>query len=82
MKWFFVRFCLFLSFLYLIQIHISEPISTELCTRLPPSSGGGRTVCMNQQYLTLFDLFCQESVQNTGHNMAAGSRVIATALYP
>jgi len=39
MKWFFVRFCLFVflfpSFLYLIQIHISEPISTELCTRLP-----------------------------------------------
>jgi hypothetical protein len=31
-------FCSFLfvsSFLYLIQIHISEPISTELCTRLP-----------------------------------------------
>ena len=30
MKLSFVRFCL-----YLIQIHISEPISTELCTRLP-----------------------------------------------
>ena len=27
MKWLFAR-------LYLIQIHISEPISTELCTRL------------------------------------------------
>ena len=27
--------CLFPSFLYLIQIHISEPISTELRTRLP-----------------------------------------------
>ena len=38
MKWFFARFCLFVCFypfLYLIQIHISEPISTELCTRLP-----------------------------------------------
>ena len=35
MKWFFVGFCLFPSFLYLIQIHISESISTELCTRLP-----------------------------------------------
>jgi hypothetical protein len=31
-KWFFV--CLFVC-LYTIQIHISEPISTELCTRLP-----------------------------------------------
>jgi hypothetical protein len=37
LKWFFVRFCLFVCLfvcLYLIQIHISEPISTELCTRL------------------------------------------------
>jgi len=33
---FFIRFCLFYFhlFLYLIQIHISEPISTELCKRL------------------------------------------------
>ena len=31
----FLFVCLFPSFLYLIQIHISEPISTELCTRLP-----------------------------------------------
>jgi len=30
----------------------------------------------------LFDLFCQEPVQNLGHSMAAGPRVIATALYP
>jgi len=40
---------------------------------------------MDPQYLTLFDpvdLFCQEPVQNTGHNMAAGPRVIATALHP
>ena len=39
MKWVFVRFCLFVclfpSFLYLIQIHISKPISTELSIRLP-----------------------------------------------
>ena len=48
----------------------------------PPSSGGGRRVCMDPQYLTLFDLFCQDPVQNPGHNMAAGPRVIATALYP
>ena len=26
--------CMFVS-LYLIQIHISEPIGTKLCTRLP-----------------------------------------------
>jgi len=31
----FLFVCLFPSFLYLIQIHISEPISTELCIRLP-----------------------------------------------
>jgi len=40
---------------------------------------------MDPQYLTLidlFDLFCQEPVQNPGHNMAAGPRIIATALYP
>jgi hypothetical protein len=34
MKWFFVRFCLSVC-LCPIQIHISEPISTELSTRLP-----------------------------------------------
>jgi len=38
--------------LYLIQIHISEPIGTKLCTRLPPSSGRGRRVCMDPQYFT------------------------------
>jgi len=26
---------------------------------------------MDPQYLTLFDLFCQEPVQNPGHKMAA-----------
>jgi hypothetical protein len=38
MKWFFVRFCLFVCLLvclYLIQIPISEASSTELRTRLP-----------------------------------------------
>jgi hypothetical protein len=29
------RFYFFFVRLYLIQIHISEPTSTELCTRLP-----------------------------------------------
>jgi len=40
---------------------------------------------MDPQYLTLFDLFdlfCQEPVQNRGHNMVAGPKVVATALYP
>jgi len=40
---------------------------------------------MDPQYLALFDIFvifCQEPVQNPVHNMAAGPRVTATALYP
>ena len=35
MKWFFVRFVCFFVCMELTQIHISEPISTELRTRLP-----------------------------------------------
>jgi len=35
---------------------------------------------MDPQYLNLFDLFCQEPVQNPGHKMAAGPTVIAKAL--
>jgi len=31
---------------------------------------------MGPQYLTLFDLFCQEPVRNPGHKMAADPRVI------
>jgi len=55
--------------------HFCTDLNRTLHTS-PPSSGGGRRVCMDPQYLTLFDLFCQEPVQNPGHNVAAGPRVI------
>jgi len=38
---------------------------------------------MNPQHLTLFDLFdliCPEPVQNPGHKMAAGQRVISDSV--
>jgi len=38
--------------LYLIQIHISEPIWTKLCTHLSPWSGRDRRVCMVRKCLT------------------------------
>ena len=37
---------------YLIEIHISQPIGTKLCTRLPPWSGRDRRVCMGPKVLT------------------------------
>ena len=73
-------FCSFLFVPY-TNPHFWTDLNQTLHTS-PPSSGEGRGVCMDPQYLTLFDLFCQEPVQNPGHNMAAGPRVIATALYP
>ena len=85
MKWFFVRFCLFLC---LYGTYTNPHFWTDLNRTMhtsPPSSGGGRRVCTDPQYLTLLDIFvifCEEPVQNTGQNMAAGPRVIATALYP
>jgi len=30
----------------------------------------------------LFDLFCQKPVQNPGHHIRAGTRIIAETLYP
>jgi hypothetical protein len=80
-------FCSFL-FVCLFVPYTNPHFLTDLNRTLhtsPPSSGEGRTVCVDPKYLTLFDIFvifCQEPVQNTGHNMAAGPRVIATALYP
>jgi hypothetical protein len=85
MKWLFVRFCLFVClFVPYTNPHFRSDLNRPLHTS-PPSSGGGRRVCMDPQYLTLFDLFglfCQEPVQNPGHNIAAGTTVNATALYP
>ena len=77
-------FCSFL-FVCLFVPYTNPHFWTDLNQTLhtsPPSSGGGRRVCMDPQYSTLFDLFCQEPVQNPGQNMAAGPRFIATALYP
>ena len=74
------------SFLFvwveLTQIYISEPISTELCTRLPLRLEEVVGYVWTHKYLTLFVLFCQDPVQNPGHNMAACARVIAAAFYP
>ena len=84
MKWFFAPFCLFVC-LYVIQIHISEPISTAFCTRLPLFLEEVVGYVWTHNILTLFDLFdlfCQKPVQNSGHNMAAARQVIAIALYP
>ena len=81
MKLFFAPFCLFVPY---TNPHFWTDFNRTLHTS-PPSSGGGRRVCEDPQYLTLFDIFvifCQEPVQNPGHNMAAAPRVIATALYP
>jgi len=80
---------IFCSFLFVLFVpYTNQHFWTDLNQILhtsAPWSGGGRRVCMYPQYLNLFDLFdhfCQEPVQNPGHKMAAGPRVIATALYP
>ena len=44
----FVRLCVCL---YLIQNHISEPIGTKLCTRLPLGFSRDRKVCMGPKFL-------------------------------
>jgi hypothetical protein len=78
----FLFICLFVSIFFVpyTNPHFWTDINRTLHTS-PSSSVEVRRVCMDPQYLTLFDLFCQEPVQNRGHNMAAGPRVIATALY-
>jgi len=74
----FVFVCLFVRY---TNPHFWTDLNQTLHTS-PPWSGEGHRVCMDPQYLTLFDLFCQEPVQNPGHKLAAGPRVIATALCP
>jgi len=69
-------FCSFLFVcLYLIQMHISKPITTKLCTRLPPWSGGGRRIRIDPQ-CDLFGLFCREPVPNPAQKVAVGAKVI------
>jgi hypothetical protein len=69
--------CLYVC-LYFIQIHISEPIGTKLCTHLPPWSGRDRRACMGPKFLsssTFWALFLYGPLQNHGHKMAAGAAV-------
>jgi hypothetical protein len=71
---FFFFLCLFVPY---TNPHFWTDLNRTLHTS-PPSSGAGRTV----QYLSVFNFFGQEPLQNPEHNMAVGPRVIATALYP
>jgi len=63
--------------LYLIQILISEPISTKLCTHLPhgleENVGYVRTHIF--LFFDLFHLLCRERVPITGKKMAAECRL-------
>jgi len=62
----------------LIQIHISEPIRTKFCTRLPLGLGRDHRVCMDPKFLsslTFWVLFLWGPLQNHGHKMAAGATV-------
>jgi hypothetical protein len=63
---------------FLIHIHISEPISTKLCTHLP--LGLEETVGYYGPTILhlphLFDLFCRERVANAAQKMPAGVRGI------
>jgi len=66
---------LFLCF-YLIQVHISEPIWTKLCTHLPLRLEETLGYVWSENvwhFSTFFDLLRKEGVQNPGHNMAAGA---------
>jgi hypothetical protein len=77
----FLFVCLFVPY---TNPHFWTNLNQTLHTS-PQWPGGGRRVCMDPQYWTpfdLFNLFCQKPVQNPGHKLAAGPRVIATALYP
>jgi hypothetical protein len=66
----FLFVCLFVC-LYLIQIRISEPIWTKLCTYLPFVRKRLQGIYGPKMY---DDLFRRERVQNPSHNMAAGAR--------
>jgi len=66
----------------LIQVHISEPISTKLCTHLPlgmEETVGyyGPTIFHLPQ---LFDFFCSELVPDAARKMAAGARGISQSV--
>jgi hypothetical protein len=65
--------------LYLIQIHISEPIWTKLCTHLPLSLEETAGYVWYPKMFDLFYLFHllrRERVPNPRHEMAAGARVL------
>ena len=59
--------------LYIIQIHISEPISTKLCTHLSPWSGRGRRVYMVRKCSTFFTLLT---------TVGSGCRILGTKWLP
>jgi len=63
--------------LYVIQIHISEPILTKLCTHLPfgPEETVGYVWTQNFWLFDLFHLLCPERVPITGQKMAAECRL-------
>ena len=68
--------CLYIC-LYLIQIHISEPMENKLCTHLP--SGLEETVgyvwAHNISLSHLCGLFCRERVQIPAQEMAARATI-------
>jgi hypothetical protein len=78
-----LKVCLFVS-LYLIQIYISEPVWTKLCTHLPPWSGRDRKVCMVQKCLTFSTFWPSLSGASAESSARNGCRreSCATALYP
>jgi hypothetical protein len=66
--------CLFVC-MELIQIHISEPISTKLCTHLPLGLEEvvGYVRLTIFQLSHIFDLFCRERVPIRAQEMATGA---------
>ena len=73
--------CLFVC-MELIQIHISEPISTKLCTRLPLGLEEvvGYVWTRNSWPLRIWALFLWRPLQNHGHKMAVGATVFRDTL--
>jgi hypothetical protein len=61
--------------LYLIQIHISEPIGIKLCTHLPRSleETVGYVWAHNISPSHLVDLFCRERVPTNTQKMVASA---------
>jgi hypothetical protein len=74
--------CLFVR-MKLIKIHISEPIWTKLCTRLPLSLEETVGYVWTQNSRPLWPsgpFFLWGTLQNHGHNMAAGANVFRNTL--